>query len=41
MILKEKAATELSRDAVEEIPSALRSLLADIFALYLKTRNFD
>jgi len=32
--------TELSRSAVGEISSALRHLLADVFALYLKTKNF-
>jgi starvation-inducible DNA-binding protein len=32
--------TDLSHDAVVEISRALRELLADIFALYLKTKNF-
>ena len=32
--------TDLSRDAVAEISSGLRQLLADVFALYLKTKNF-
>jgi len=32
--------TDLSHDAVVEISSALRPLLADVFALYLKTKNF-
>ena len=32
--------TGLSRGAVLEISSALRELLADVFALYLKTKNF-
>jgi starvation-inducible DNA-binding protein len=32
--------TDLSRDAVEEISSELRHLLADVFALYVKTKNF-
>ena len=32
--------TELSGDAVSEITSELRKLLADAFALYLKTKNF-
>jgi quercetin dioxygenase-like cupin family protein len=32
--------TELSGDAVEEISSNLRRLLADVFALYVKTKNF-
>jgi len=31
---------ELGRDAVTEISSELRYLLADVFALYLKTKNF-
>jgi starvation-inducible DNA-binding protein len=30
----------LSRDGVEEICNGLRPLLADVFALYLKTKNF-
>jgi starvation-inducible DNA-binding protein len=30
----------LSRDGVAEISHALRGLLADVFALYLKTKNF-
>jgi starvation-inducible DNA-binding protein len=30
----------LSRDAVEEISAALREMLSDVFALYLKTKNF-
>jgi starvation-inducible DNA-binding protein len=34
------AATGLSSKAVAEISSALRPLLADVFALYLKTKNF-
>ncbi len=32
--------TDLSGDAVVEISAALRELLADSFALYLKTKNF-
>lgn len=32
--------TDLSNDAVAEISSALRPLLADVFSLYLKTKNF-
>lgn len=32
--------TDLSGDAVKEISSNLRRLLADVFALYLKTKNF-
>jgi starvation-inducible DNA-binding protein len=32
--------TDLSGDAVEEISSTLRRLVADVFALYVKTKNF-
>ena len=32
--------TDLTADAVEEISSNLRRLLADVFALYIKTKNF-
>jgi starvation-inducible DNA-binding protein len=32
--------TDLSGDAVEEISNNLRRLLADVFALYVKTKNF-
>jgi starvation-inducible DNA-binding protein len=32
--------TDLSGDAVEEVTSNLRRLLADVFALYVKTKNF-
>ncbi len=32
--------TDLARDAVLEISRALRLLLADVFALYVKTKNF-
>jgi len=32
--------TDLSREGVREISSALRQLLADVFALYVKTKNF-
>src|SRR5712672_2004800 len=32
--------TDLSGDAVVEISGALRKLLADVFTLYLKTKNF-
>src|SRR5712671_603761 len=32
--------TDLDRDAVREISSALRHLLADVFTLYVKTKNF-
>lgn len=35
-----EARTDLSPDAVEEISSNLRRLLADMFALYVKTKNF-
>ncbi len=41
---REKTALEgpidLSRDGVAEISNALRPLLADVFALYVKTKNF-
>ena len=33
-------AANLSGDAVEEISSNLRRLLAHVFALYMKTKNF-
>ena len=32
--------TDLSEDAVRDISAALRALLADTFALYLKTKNY-
>ena len=32
--------TDLRGDAVEEISSTLRRLVADVFALYVKTKNF-
>jgi starvation-inducible DNA-binding protein len=32
--------SDIDRKAVEEITSALNALLADVFALYLKTKNF-
>src|SRR5882724_6914928 len=35
-----EAATGLSGGAVGEISNALRQLLADVFTLYLKTKNF-
>ena len=35
-----KTPTDLSRDGVNEISSSLRHLLADVFALYVKTKNF-
>ena len=31
---------DLDRNGVEEISNDLRRLLADVFALYLKTKNF-
>lgn len=34
------AITDLERSGVEEIADALRRLLADVFALYVKTKNF-
>jgi starvation-inducible DNA-binding protein len=40
MKLKEEPATDLGSDAVTEITGALRPLLADVFALYMKTKNF-
>jgi starvation-inducible DNA-binding protein len=42
--VQEKASREatinLSREGVTEITASLRQLLADVFALYLKTKNF-
>ena len=35
-----KTTTDLSHEGVVEISDALRQLLADVFALYLKTKNF-
>lgn len=32
--------TDMTANAVRDIPAALRALLADVFALYLKTKNF-
>src|SRR5688572_32506664 len=32
--------TSLSENAVKDISAALTALLADVFALYLKTKNF-
>ena len=32
--------TDLARDAVRDISGALNALLADMFALYVKTKNF-
>src|SRR6201993_74664 len=40
MKLTEELATDLTGDAVKEITGALRPLLADVFALYVKTKNF-
>ncbi len=34
------AVTDLKSHAVTEISGALRQLLADVFALYMKTKNF-
>lgn len=43
-VLSDKGQAELTADfgrrAVEEISTQLRQLLADVFALYLKTKNF-
>ena len=35
-----ESVTDLGRDAAVEISVALRKLLADVFALYVKTKNF-
>jgi starvation-inducible DNA-binding protein len=35
-----KATTDLNREAVAEISASLRQLLADVFSLYVKTKNF-
>jgi starvation-inducible DNA-binding protein len=40
MATNETTRTDLSGDAVEEISSNLRRMLADVFALYVKTKNF-
>jgi starvation-inducible DNA-binding protein len=37
---EEAIPTDLKRNAVVEISNELRPLLADVFALYLKTKNF-
>lgn len=37
---KEEPGSGLGAEAVREISSALKPLLADVFALYLKTKNF-
>jgi starvation-inducible DNA-binding protein len=38
--LSETGATSMPADAVRNISSALTALLADMFALYMKTKNF-
>ncbi|WP_213775781.1 DNA starvation/stationary phase protection protein [Bradyrhizobium sp. dw_78] len=35
-----KTPSGLSADAARDVPAALTTLLADVFALYLKTKNF-
>jgi len=35
-----RSSAALSREAVEDISEALRPLLADVFCLYMKTKNF-
>src|SRR3954454_13817862 len=35
-----QSATDLGANANRDVPAALRALLADVFALYLKTKNF-
>src|SRR6201995_5556014 len=37
---KLKTPSELGANAIKDIAAALRALLADVFALYLKTKNF-
>src|ERR1700758_2437581 len=32
--------TDLTSNAIRDIPASLRALLADVFALYVKTKNF-
>src|ERR1700743_2156670 len=39
-IAKLKTPSELGANAIKDIAAALRALLADTFALYLKTKNF-
>ena len=39
-ILEMTATTDLSQEAVSQISAALRPLLADVFSLYMKTKNF-
>jgi len=38
--VKERPVNDLDQDAVEEISASLRELLADVFGLYVKTKNF-
>src|SRR5260370_36389677 len=40
MRLKSAEAVDLNKQAVAEISEALRRLLADVFCLYVKTKNF-
>ena len=40
MALASETVTDLGHTAATEICDALRSLLADVFALYMKTKNF-
>jgi len=40
MIRSTEVAIDLSPDAVVQISDELRPLLADVFSLYLKTKNF-
>src|SRR2546427_2076988 len=35
-----KTPTELTRAAIKDIAGAMNAILADVFALYLKTKNF-
>ena len=38
--VKERPVNDLDQDGVEEISASLRELLADVFGLYVKTKNF-
>jgi starvation-inducible DNA-binding protein len=38
--MTQAVANDLTRGGVEEISASLRELLADVFALYMKTKNF-
>jgi len=38
--VNQKVPTDLTSDAVSEISASLRQMLADVFALYVKTKNF-